>query len=80
MANPIFQIKQILANGSWKEAPVGSTFDNVYRKTSNGGKYTLTNFYDYVMNAFSNIHYVYAGTEEPESDNVKVWYETLPLQ
>lgn len=77
MANPIFQIRQKLASGRWSEDfPIGSTFDNVYRETSNGGKYTLKNFYDYVMNAFSNIHYIHVGAEEPKSDNVKVWYET----
>lgn len=75
MANPIFQIRQKLANGKWTEnLPIGSTFDNVYYdETTN---FTLKDFWEYVSQMADETNYVYSGSEAPQSTNVKVWYQT----
>ena len=77
MANPIFQIRQKMANGEqeWTEQfPIGSTFENVYY--DNATNFTLKDFWDYVIAMASETNYVYTGNEAPQSDNVKVWYQT----
>ena len=72
MANPIYKIKQLLANNSWSEDyEIGVLFSNV--RDDDDPRLSLKTIMDSFLN---NAQFIFQGSKEPESKNVKVWYDT----
>lgn len=73
MANPIYKIKQRLSNNKdWgQEHDIGVLFSNV--RDDNDPRLSLKTIMDSFLN---NAQFIYQGSKEPSSKNVKVWYQT----
>ena len=72
MANPIYKIKQLLANNSWSEDyEIGVLFSNV--RDDDDPRLSLKTIMD---SFFDNAQFIFQGSKKPESKNVKVWYDT----
>lgn len=59
---------------------LGATANNIYitLETDNGQKYiTLDNFAKYLYNYFTDGDFLTYNADEPQSYNVKLWYENL---
>lgn len=72
MANPIYKIKQRLADGSWgEEHNIGALFSEV--RDDDDPRLSLKTIMDSFL---TKAQFIYQGSSEPESTNVKVWYQT----
>ena len=72
MKNPIYKIKQLLTNNSWsKDYEIGVLFSNV--RDDDDTRLSLKIIMDSFLN---NAQFIFQGSKEPVSENVKVWYDT----
>lgn len=86
-ANVITRIKQNSTFFNENEAEIGAISDYVYIPGGKNGEgtplyLTLTDFFQYVQNFFTEGSFISWGADAPASDNlqVKIWYQTPPKQ
>lgn len=83
MAEPIYKISQWDELGNWDEHPVGALFENIYLSGAYSDEnseayptdFTLLDLYNHYIQMLQESQYIYCGTEEPVSTNVKMWYD-----
>ena len=75
------RITQIYQNGKENDKyDIGATFENVtYDYKNNNGetkRFTLKELYEYLKNFFNNGDFVKYSDSEPQSERIKIWYDT----
>ena len=78
MSNPITKISNVYDNQT-HTVNLGAEGDDVFITLSHNGqniKVTLNSFAEFLYDYFKNGHFLFYGTGEPQSNNVKIWYDT----
>ena len=70
------QIRQLVEKSltEWNSYNLGATFENVFLNAKSN--FSLENLYNHYTDFLNNAHFIRMSSVEPESTNVKIWYET----